>query len=93
MGPLTWLGAGALAFVISRFLKMRRQRALVEAATALVIGAASGLAATALDFGGWSEADPRAIAFCWLNALAAIALVRLFGRVKAGGDHSIDSTP
>lgn len=44
-----------------------------------------GVAATALDFGGWHEPDWRAALFAFLGALAAAALFRLTMIRTSGG--------
>ena len=48
-----------------------------EAIAALVIASLAGVAATALDFGGWNEPDWRAGAFVFLCVAAALGFVRL----------------
>ena len=54
----------------------RRGKWWPEALLAPVLAVAAGLAATALDFGGWSEPDWRAGLFAFLAALAGIGLFR-----------------
>jgi hypothetical protein len=78
MGLLTWIGAGLLAAFAARFvLRGTRRSFTVETVVALLAGVAAGLAATALDFGGWSIVEPRAIGFASLVSAGAIALLRL----------------
>jgi hypothetical protein len=78
-----WLVAGAGAFALARLVRSARPAWLLEAVVALVAAAAAGLAATALDFGGWKEPDWRAAAFCFAVAAGAIGgerLIRLLWR-------------
>ena len=49
----------------------------MELAAAIVTALLLGILATALDFGGWNEADWRAGAFCAFGAFAAAGAVRL----------------
>ena len=78
MGIALWAVAGIAAFLIARIIPTGRVRAAwnelsLAIATALLLG----VAATALDFGGWREAlEWRAAAFCFCGSLAAIALMR-----------------
>ena len=76
VGVSLWIVAGGAAWIIARFIPARR-RSWAEAIAALVISMIAGVAATAMDFGGWNEADWRAIVFAFLCAAAAIALVRI----------------
>jgi len=71
-----WIVAGGAAWTIARFVPPGRSPA-AEAVAALVIANIAGLAATALDFGGWNEPDWRAAVFVFLCVAAAIAIVRL----------------
>jgi hypothetical protein len=81
MGFVSWLGAGVIAAVVSRFIPAGERRSFVaELVVALLLASAAGLAATALDFGGWSELEPRAIAFAALVAFAGIGAMRLSRR-------------
>ena len=54
----------------------------VETIAALTAAVAAGLAATALDFGGWKELDWRAALFAGLSALAVLGIVRAI-RIKS----------
>lgn len=81
MGFVTWLGAGVIAAIVSRMIHAGERRGfLLELTVALLLASAAGLAATALDFGGWSELEPRAIAFAALVAFAGIGAMRLLRR-------------
>lgn len=77
MGIALWIGCGALAFLAARVIPAGRSRAWIgELAAALVVAFLLGVAATALDFGGWKELDWRAGLFAFLGAFAADGLVR-----------------
>lgn len=76
MGFFLWCAAGTAAFAIGRALP-HRAGAVREALTALVCAAVAGIAATAYDFGGWNELEPRAGFLAFFTALTAIALLRL----------------
>ena len=72
-----WVIAGAGAFALARLSRAGRSAGWVlEASVSLVAAAAAGLAATALDFGGWQEPDWRAGAFALLASLGSIGLTR-----------------
>lgn len=78
VGTVVWIASGGAAFVLANFVPYGRVRwsiaeLIVAFATALVFGAI----ATALNFGGWRELDPRAGAFVFFAALATIAAVRI----------------
>lgn len=78
MGLALWLAAGVAAVIIARIVPLALPRSpLAEVIAAPLASLAAGLAATALDFGGWQEADWRAGVFALLVALAAIGVVRL----------------
>jgi hypothetical protein len=76
MGMSLWIVAGGAAWIIARFIPPGRTAA-AEAIAALVIAMIAGLAATALDFGGWNEPDWRAGVFVFLCVAAALGVVRL----------------
>ena len=71
------MAAALLALLIARIVPLLRARVAWEAIAAVVTGLLLGLAATAMDFGGWNEADWRAGAFVFLGSAAAIAVTRL----------------
>lgn len=77
VGMSVWIVAGGAAWVIARFIPPARMPA-AEAVAALVIATIAGLAATALDFGGWNEPDWRAVVFVFFSVAGALAMVRLF---------------
>ena len=76
MGLSLWFVGGGAAWILARFIPYGRSGA-AEAVAALLVAAAAGTAATAMDFGGWNEPDWRAGLFCFCCAAAAIATVRL----------------
>ena len=78
-----WVIAGLGAFAAARLIRAGRpQRWVIEGPLALLVAVAAGLAATALDFGGWEEPDWRAGAFAFAAALAAIGLARAISLVR-----------
>ncbi len=78
MGVSLWLLCGVVVFAASRAIRPARPDGYAgEFIAALVVAFAAGLAATALDFGGWNEVDWRAGAFALLCAFAAIGAVRM----------------
>ena len=78
MGVALWLLCGVAAFAAARSIRSGRPDGyLTELLTALLLAFAAGLAATALDFGGWNEVDWRAGTFALFVAFAAIGTVRL----------------
>lgn len=86
MGSALWLGCGAAAFLFARIVPYLRRRARwPELMTALVTAMLLGVLATALDFGGWREADWRAGVFVFLGAFAATGVTRLTISRVAGG--------
>lgn len=82
MGVLSWLLSGAAAFTVTRFVPLlRRKKRLFELVTAIILALLGGIGATMMDFGGWREADPRAILFAFLCSLAGCGALRLFAGV------------
>lgn len=78
MGIALWLLCGAVAFAASRAIAAgRTPRYAGELVAALVVAFAAGVAATALDFGGWNELDWRAGLFAILCSSAGIAGARI----------------
>ena len=73
-----WLIAGLGALLLTRLVRIGRPRWWVETILALGAATAAGLAATALDFGGWREPDWRAGSFAFLVTLAVLGLERLW---------------
>jgi hypothetical protein len=80
MGAALWFATASVAFFTARFIPARRQGWGRELAAALGAAVVLGLTATALDFGGWREPDPRVGWFTAYGSWAAIGLVRLFGK-------------
>jgi len=77
VGVGLWMAAALLALILARIVPLLRARIAWEAIVAVVAGLFLGLAATAMDFGGWNEADWRAGAFVFFGSAAAIAVTRL----------------
>src|SRR5258708_39363131 len=78
MGLALWLASGTLAFVIARFIPCGRDRKwLGELVAAWMAAFLLGLIATALDFGGWREPDPRAALACGFASFAIIGILRV----------------
>ena len=78
VGVALWLGSGALAFLLARLVPYGRgRRWLGELAAAMLTAFILGLVATALDFGGWSEPDPRAALFTVLGSGAILGILRV----------------
>ena len=72
-----WVVAGIVAFLIARIIPFSRQvHWKTELAVSVVAALAAGVAATALDFGGWRELEWRAAVFSFLVALALVGAVR-----------------
>lgn len=73
MGIVLWLACGSAAFAASRMIASGRPASYAgELALGIAGALIAGLAATALDFGGWAEADWRAGLFSICVAFAAI---------------------
>jgi peptidoglycan/LPS O-acetylase OafA/YrhL len=78
MGLALWLASGTVAFAIARFIPRGRSRKwLGELVVAWIAALLLGVAATALDFGGWGEPDPRAGLACGFAALAIVGILRV----------------
>ena len=72
-----WLGSGVAAWILARIIPLRRGRGgWSELAAAVVVALLLGVLATALDFGGWNEADWRAGVLACLGAFAAAGVAR-----------------
>ena len=84
-----WLLSGIAATAVSRAISAARVPQFgAELLVALSVSFLAGLAATALDFGGWAELDWRAGVFvfcCSLTAIAAHRVVRLM--LRRAGQH------
>ena len=78
VGLALWLGTGALAFLLARLVPFGRgRRWLGELAAVLLTAFVLGVVATGLDFGGWSEPDPRAGLFTFLGSGAILGILRV----------------
>ena len=84
MGIALWSAAGLAAFALARALPPAHARRawVAELVAALATALLLGLAATALDFGGWRELEWRAALFTFFGAMAAVGLVRLTSTIK-----------
>ena len=81
MAAALWVAAGVLAFLVARIVPLQRPpHVLPELIVAGVASAILGIVATALDFGGWSEPDWRALAFAFLGSFAVIGAMRAWKR-------------
>jgi hypothetical protein len=78
LGLWTWIGAGIAAAIIARLLPWSRRSLGLELLAATSFAVLAGFAATALDFGGLSVIEWRAVAFAFFTASAAVAGLRLW---------------
>ncbi|HYK02627.1 MAG TPA: hypothetical protein VE974_12795 [Thermoanaerobaculia bacterium] len=86
MGIVLWLISGATAFAVARIVPFARTaRWFGEVFVTLSAAILLGVAATALDFGGWREPDWRAALFAFLGAFAAAGVFRLTMLRNPGG--------
>ena len=77
MGAALWATAALSVFLVARIVPPGRSKNyLMELLVAIAAAAAFGLAATALDFGGWRDADWRAVVFVVLGTAAATGAQR-----------------
>lgn len=78
VGVALWMVAGVAAWLVARGMRAARGKGwLSELGIALASSTLLGLVATALDFGGWREAEWRAGVFAFCGALAALGVYRL----------------
>ena len=83
MGAALWIASALVLFLIARIVPPgRRQNYLLELVMALTVAILCGVAATALDFGGWRSADWRALLFVLLGTSAAIGAARVANLVR-----------
>ena len=83
MGIALWLACGVAAVAVARIVPALRHVQLVtDAVTAIVTALLAGVAATALDFGGWNEPDWRAGLFALMAALASLGWLRVLRRKR-----------
>jgi hypothetical protein len=86
MGIAFWLLSGAIAFLIARIVPLGRGAGRIgEFLVSVCAAGLLGLAATAMDFGGWREPDWRAALFAFFGAFAAAGLWRLTMFRTSGG--------
>jgi uncharacterized membrane protein YeaQ/YmgE (transglycosylase-associated protein family) len=86
MGIALWFVAATAGFSLARMAPWRRSRRWIgELLVSIAGGLVCGVAATALDFGGWNELDWRAALFAFLGALTAAGLFRLTIAETPGG--------
>jgi predicted MFS family arabinose efflux permease len=72
-----WIVCAVTAFAVARIVPAgRSSRWMIELLTSLLVAFLLGVAATALDFGGWREPDWRAGLFALFGALAALGTLR-----------------
>ena len=72
-----WVVCGCAAGFLARIVPLgTRKRLWIELAAAVFTALLLGVAATALDFGGWNELEWRAATFAFLGALAAVGITR-----------------
>jgi hypothetical protein len=77
MGAAMWIATSVAAFLVARIIPIRKPvRWAPELVVAVAAGLLFGVAATALDFGGWNELDWRAALFTAFGALAALGAIR-----------------
>ncbi|MCU1245029.1 MAG: hypothetical protein JWN02_939 [Acidobacteria bacterium] len=77
VGVGLWTIAALAAFGMARLIPPGRElHRVAERILAFLAGAAGGLVATYLDFGGWAEADWRAGLFVFFFALATLGAAR-----------------
>ena len=78
VGVVLWAACGIAATIVARIIPVLRQTQwlsdLLLSFFAAILG---GLAATALDFGGWNEPDWRAGLFSFACALAVTGWTRV----------------
>jgi hypothetical protein len=78
LGIALWLACGLVAFLTARLVPFaRRANWSGELIAAILASFLFGIAATALDFGGWNELDWRAGVFAFAGACTAAGAVRL----------------
>ena len=81
MGIALWFSCGIAAVVVARIVPaLRHEQLLTDALTGIVTALLAGIAATALDFGGWNEPDWRAGLFALMTALASLGWLRVLRR-------------
>ena len=77
MGALLWVTSALVIFGIARIVPPgRSSNYLNELIIAVAAALAFGIAATALDFGGWRDTDWRAVVFVLLGTAMATGALR-----------------
>ncbi|MBW3671170.1 MAG: hypothetical protein KY432_05795 [Acidobacteria bacterium] len=76
MGLILWILAGMVTFTITRFIETQRLGWVTELSISVLAALTAGVAATAMDFGGWAVFDGRGFAFAGLTSLLCIGLIR-----------------
>jgi uncharacterized membrane protein YeaQ/YmgE (transglycosylase-associated protein family) len=77
MGAALWAASALSLFFVARIVPAGRPSGVFGDLIAALLGALLfGLAATALDFGGWRDSDWRAVVFVVLGAAALIGAQR-----------------
>ncbi len=77
MGAVIWLTSALSIFFVARIVPAGRlHNYLIELAVAFAAALIFGIIATAADFGGWRDADWRAVIFVLLGAAAAVGAQR-----------------
>jgi uncharacterized membrane protein YeaQ/YmgE (transglycosylase-associated protein family) len=78
VGVVTQVVAAVAAFFIARIVPAGRPRRWAAELVVSILGAlAAGVVATALDFGGWREAEWRAAVLGFVTALLLIGVIRI----------------
>lgn len=77
LGFVSWIVAGLTAFAVARFIRRHQRHYALELGVAIAGSIAAGIAATAMDFGGWQTLAPHAFAFALTAAATAIPVARL----------------
>ena len=91
MGIALWIGGAVAVFLSARRVPYGRPaRWIWELILALTSAAILGMAATALDFGGWNEPDWRAGLFACFGSAALMAVNRLVALMKQSGHRTGD---
>ncbi|MEA2166001.1 MAG: hypothetical protein QOK37_4128 [Thermoanaerobaculia bacterium] len=89
MGIALWIGCAAAVLLSARGVRYGRPARWVgELILVLTSAAIFGMAATALDFGGWNEPDWRAGLFVFFGSAAVIAVNRLAALMRQSGPRA-----
>ena len=78
MGIGIWIVSAAASAAVAQIIPAGRDgRWVLETVLAIMAGFVAGVAATALDFGGWNEIDGRAALLTGLTGFLAVGVSRL----------------